>query len=139
MSDEQERARLKAIDDQMDRLLDIAKTESSFVPATLLGDCKNMKLTDLNPRWVGLPGPIYDGVSFDCPHCRKQRLAITFNPPIDPNGWWPRISPPTYSGINVWKRDGGETFETLTLSPSIDANVDIAGHWHGHIRNGQVT
>ncbi len=41
--------------------------------------------------------------------------------------------------MNVWKRGSGDTFETLTLTPSIDANVDIAGHWHGFITNGEVT
>ena len=100
-----------------------------------------LKLTDLNPRWVGLPGPIYDGVSFDCPHCRVQRLAITFSPPIDPNGLWPRIVQPTYAGINVWRRRSGDTFDTLTINPSINVNfrIDVAGHWHGFITNGEVT
>lgn len=96
-----------------------------------------MRLTELNPRWVGYPGPVYDGVSFDCPHCKTQRLAITFSPPIDPNGWWPKMTKPTYAGVNVWKRSGN-TFETLTLSPSVDASVDIGGHWHGFITNGEI-
>jgi hypothetical protein len=42
------------------------------------------------------------------------------------------IVPP---GIH-WKRSG-EAFETLSLSPSIDASN--AGHWHGFIKNGEVT
>jgi hypothetical protein len=100
-----------------------------------------MKLTELNPRWVGLPGPIYDGVAFDCPHCKVQRLAITFSPPIDPNGWWPKITQPTYAGQNVWKRGSGDTFETLTISPSVDASnqVEFKNHWHGFITQGEVT
>jgi hypothetical protein len=36
----------------------------------------------------------------------------------------------------VWTRAAGDTFETLTLSPSIDASP--AGHWHGFIQNGEV-
>jgi hypothetical protein len=98
-----------------------------------------MKLTELNPRWVGLPGPIYDGVAFDCPHCKVQRLGITFSPPIDPNGWWPKISQPTYAGQNVWQRGSGDTFDTLTISPSINAKITVDGHWHGFITNGEVT
>ncbi len=100
-----------------------------------------MKLTELNPRWVGLPGPIYDGVSFDCPHCRTQRLAIRFSPPIDPNDWWPNITQPTYAGQLVWTRTGGDTFDTLTITPSVDASgpVEFSNHWHGFITNGEVT
>lgn len=97
---------------------------------------QTMKLTDLNPRWVGYPGPVYDGVSFDCPHCRTQRLAIKFSPPIDPNGWWPKMTQPTYAGVNLWKRTG-DTFDTLSLTPSVDASFD--SHWHGFIINGQVS
>lgn len=97
-----------------------------------------MKLIDLNPRWIGFPGPVYDGVSFDCPHCRTQRLAIKFSPPIDPNGLWTKITQPTYVGENVWKRAGGDTFETLTISPSVDASK-FNGHWHGFITNGDIT
>lgn len=59
---------------------------------------------------------------------------VTFDPPIDPENWWPRITRPTYDGINVWKRESGETFDTLSLSPSID----VKGHWHGHISQGQI-
>ncbi len=111
-----------------------------------------MKLTELNPRWVGLSGPIYDGVAFDCPHCLReafnrpgeeidiQRLAITFSPPIDPNGWWAKITQPTYAGQNVWKRGNGDTFETLSISPSVDASnpIEFKNHWHGFISNGEV-
>jgi len=35
----------------------------------------------------------------------------------------------------LWQRTG-ETFEDMTLSPSIDASN--SGHWHGHITNGEV-
>lgn len=35
----------------------------------------------------------------------------------------------------IWKRTG-ETFDTLTLTPSI--NAEAAGHWHGFITNGDV-
>ena len=98
-----------------------------------------MKLTELNPRWVGLFEKLFDGVSFDCPHCKTQRLAVRSSPPIDPDGWWPKIAQPTYDGIKVWHRGSGDTFETLTLTPSVNADIDFAGHWHGFITNGEVT
>lgn len=36
----------------------------------------------------------------------------------------------------IWNLQGQEDFETLTLTPSIDASA--SGHWHGYIRNGQI-
>jgi hypothetical protein len=36
----------------------------------------------------------------------------------------------------LWRREG-DTFDTLTLSPSVDASP--SGHWHGFVRNGEVT
>lgn len=41
----------------------------------------------------------------------------------------------------TWKREG-DTLETLTLSPSIDASShDHRGHkgWHGHVAAGEVS
>jgi len=100
-----------------------------------------VRLTDLNPRWcmdadivIGGVKRHYDdrhgmALSFDCPHCRVQRLAVWFANPIDG-------LPPTDDATQLWHRDG-ESFENLTLSPSIDASAH--GHWHGFIRNGEVT
>ncbi len=36
----------------------------------------------------------------------------------------------------VWTRVAGDTFETLSLSPSVDASR--AGCWHGFVTNGDV-
>jgi hypothetical protein len=114
-----------------------------------------MRLTDLAPRWV-LPAnwadssePMYVGVSFLCPHClpaehegrgpgKRQRLTVMFWPHIDPSnlrgkygeGWFPQTG-------KVHDRVSGESFETLTLSPSV--GFESIGHWHGHIINGEVT
>lgn len=99
-----------------------------------------MKLTDLNPRWACDADIVIGGVnqhfenrhgmaiSFECPHCRDCRLAVWFENPIDG-------LPPTDDAEHLWRRDG-DTFETLTLSPSIDASK--VGHWHGFIRDGLV-
>jgi hypothetical protein len=110
-----------------------------------------MKLTDLDPRWacdadivvVGGVARHFEGrhgmaVSFECPHCvereratgdqRVQRLAVWFANPIDGQ-------PPTDDATTLWQRSG-ETFGTLTLTPSIDASKN--GHWHGFIVNGEI-
>jgi len=101
-----------------------------------------MKLTDLDPRWavdadivIGGVNRHYDdrhgmAISFDCPCCGgATRLAVWFKNPIDG-------LPPTDDASKLWTRSG-ETFEELTLSPSIDASAH--GHWHGHIRDGEAT
>lgn len=67
---------------------------------------------------------------------------MLFDPPIDPDGVQAATgftySPQAYAGPerHVWKREG-DAFETLTLTPSIDASAH--GHWHGFITNGEVT
>jgi hypothetical protein len=73
-------------------------------------------------------------LTFRCPHC-KIRLAVWFKNPIDggppheekraDGTMWP-----------LWQRTG-ETFEDLTLSPSVDASAQ--GHWHGFITKGIIT
>ena len=106
-----------------------------------------MRLTDLQPRWFTFMAHPADGVvliaglTFVCPHCMKQRIGVRFKPLIDPAGIvaqygivWPCGDEP------VWNRQG-DTFETLTLSPSINAQsqrIDVPGHWHGFIENGEV-
>lgn len=99
-----------------------------------------MKLTDLDPRWacdadivIGGTKRHFEGrtgmaVSFDCPHCRNTRLAVWFANPIDG-------LPPTDDAEHLWRRTG-ETFEALTLTPSVDASKH--GHWHGFITNGEI-
>jgi hypothetical protein len=98
-----------------------------------------MKLTELNPRWVGdaadydgVLSSVYYGISFDCPHCRVQRLGVMFHPPIDVNGGLAK------DVQKSWQRTGS-AFDNLTLTPSINTKVDVAGHWHGYIVNGEVT
>jgi hypothetical protein len=101
-----------------------------------------MKLTDLNPRWVGIHGwssdsPFYIGVTFDSPTRPGQRLAALFLPAIDPEGLaakygWGEAFPQS----RKWQR-AGDTFESLTLTPSLDFSA--AGDWHGHITAGQIS
>lgn len=97
-----------------------------------------VRLSTLNPRWVQpdsvrVAVPVFVGVSFDCPHCGKQRLSARFRQPIDPQGL---LQGTTWQAPSIaWDRTG-EDFETLTLAPSID--FAARGHWHGHITNGEV-
>lgn len=101
-----------------------------------------MKLTDLNPNWVdaggagisdkdGNPVPERHGVglSFDCPCGCDSHCYVDLENPLDGG--------PTYGQDgHTWKRTG-DTFETLTLTPSIQR---VGGcKWHGHITNGEVT
>jgi hypothetical protein len=111
-----------------------------------------MRLIDLQPRWI-IPSqwvpldPFYVGLSFLCPHCAKTqcsscgayktgfRLAVNFWPPIDPAGWMGRVAIPFPD--NNGHRRSGETFDTLTLTPSV--GFEGIGHWHGNITLGETT
>ena len=63
-----------------------------------------------------------------------QYLGVWFANPID--GGPP--APPDIMPKPRWQRTG-DTFETISLSPSIDASsADCGGHWHGWITNGEV-
>lgn len=106
-----------------------------------------MKLTALTPRW-GIDADIVIGgvtkhfegrhgmaVTFECPCCfdpavghSRIRLAVWFMNPID-------AGPKTDDADKWWTRSG-DTFDTLTLTPSIDASDH--GHWHGSIQNGEI-
>lgn len=111
-----------------------------------------MRLTELEPRWVGAGGEGItqaDGtpasrrygvaVSFRCP-CGKHprddeyetdRCVILLENPLDGLGRFDATTPGHY-----WTRTG-ETFETLTLTPSIQR---VGGcSWHGFVTNGDVT
>jgi hypothetical protein len=113
-----------------------------------------MRLSDLNPKWVTLAGwasqaPFYVGLSFDCPchRCRHdacptcghaprpKRLSVSFWPPVDPQNVAATFMSPVPD--NGGHRRQGETFDDLTLSPSV--GFDAIGHWHGHITAGNVT
>ncbi len=118
-----------------------------------------MKLTDLEPRWLvagywepsdtTTSGRIQRfanngrhgmGLSFLCPVHRDHRLAVLFANPVD-GGVPAEIRP----GCYAWHRTG-ETFDVLTLGPSIDASGSTHGTgavetpcWHGFITNGEIT
>lgn len=94
-----------------------------------------MKLTELDPTWVTTGNGRHGmGVMFECPHCRERYVGCWFANSIDGG---PPYSEVRHDGTPepLWQRTG-DTFETLTLEPSIDVSKD--GHWHGYVRNGQI-
>jgi hypothetical protein len=106
-----------------------------------------MKLVDLNPRFVGAggegisdkdgnPSPARHGIGllFTCP-CGKcdeyHDCFVSFANQLDGG-------PPLPDERPLWQRTG-DTFETLTLTPSILRSVEKGGcGWHGFITNGEV-
>lgn len=78
---------------------------------------RKARLVDCNPQWVvfyGKEGDSPDAVYFDCPEPHEDcRRVIPFTPALD------GTSRASHDGRVVWQRTGGDTFETLTLSPSI--------------------
>lgn len=104
-----------------------------------------MRLTDLNPNWVGsggdgvrkadgspVPYRARIGIHFDCPCGCEHPVFVRFANPEDGLG-------PVEPGADRphWERTG-TTFEDLTLSPSI-LRVYPAACWHGFVTNGEVT
>lgn len=106
-----------------------------------------MKLTDLHPEWMGAGGEGISnadgtpaiprqgvGILLDCPcgTCDEfHQLYVPFANPLDGG-------PPLQTGKNNgWQRTG-DTFETLTLTPSILRTRPHGCGWHGFITNGDV-
>lgn len=100
-----------------------------------------MKLTELDPQFLGAGGEgISDaqgnpvparhgvGIGFDCPCGCGERCYIEFVNPLDGKGLHRKDG-------HVWNRTG-DTFETLTLSPSIQRTHGC--RWHGFIENGET-
>jgi uncharacterized protein DUF6527 len=95
---------------------------------------------------VAFANPLDGGAPWDIgteTHRPISRLwDIIYGPRADERGDWgtagsgvlpvgTEVVPPGY----LWTRTG-DTFEMLTLSPSVDASK--AGCWHGFVTNGEV-
>ena len=96
-----------------------------------------MKLTELNPHWYILEkdGPVI-GLTLDCPHCKATRLAVPFHHSDRAAMEDAYILAHAPSTGHIWTVTG-DSFENLSLSPSVDASN--CGHWHGFITNGEAT
>lgn len=114
-----------------------------------------MRLTELNPRFIGAGGegvfnadgtPVKErhgiGITFNCPCLKEEcgKVAVFFENPLD--GGDP------IKKSHLWKRTG-ETFDILTLTPSILRIKEIKNQdgttvyfnncdWHGYITNGEI-
>lgn len=103
-----------------------------------------MRLVDLKPRWINGAGRNGLGVSFLCPRCRNIRAQAFFANPIDGG-------PATELSRSTWQRTGGD-FTDLSLLPSLDLSENglpacspddddpfDKSHWHGWLKNGELT
>lgn len=100
-----------------------------------------MRLIELNPRWIT------DNLfAFHCPHCKKvfltcknvpigraEQIELLQRAELEPTG--PRYGVVQSKPNVAWSWDS-KNFETMTVTPSIDASE--SGHWHGHIRKGAI-
>lgn len=105
-----------------------------------------MRLIDLEPRWFAHAGNPHAVFVFLCPHCnttgRKVRLSCTV---VAIKGSEQRdIFEAAYGEDAIvvgckfltWNMEGGPSFETMTITPSLDASA--SGHWHGFITSGRI-
>lgn len=101
-----------------------------------------MRLIELEPRWIH-PNLFV----FKCPHCKGVLLTVKNIPMSDHDQYelfdkefgteshgWGDLIVPCKSDFS-WQFSG-QDFETLTVSPSVDASN--SGHWHGNIVNGNI-
>lgn len=98
-----------------------------------------MRLLELSPRWIH-PNLFV----FLCPHCKKDLLSCKnvvmraqqqfdlFEAALGKD--WNFIIVPCEEE-KAWNFSGTD-FETLSITPSLDASK--SGHWHGHITNGEI-
>ena len=105
-----------------------------------------MKLTDLQPRFYShggegisdasgnpVPERVGMGLIFSCPCGCPSDVAVPFSNPLDGKPSGRECGP-------AWERTG-ETFDTMTLAPSIlrvhPERYGCKG-WHGFVRNGEI-
>jgi len=105
-----------------------------------------VRLSELSPIWLDLDGKRV-GFTFLCPHCKVDRLtcfgtvtpfrdqvklmcAVLGTDPEERIDWVPS------RGDYAWQLSNLDNFETLSVTPSIDASA--SGNWHGHITNGEI-
>jgi hypothetical protein len=97
-----------------------------------------MRLTEQDPKFLRSTGEDrFTHLDFRCPCAPTctERICVPFTPAIDGTDTPPAWKP--------WQRSGGNTFELITLSPSIWFHgEDIPGSsckgWHGFLRAGNL-
>lgn len=94
-----------------------------------------MRLVDLDPHWISFDGRHGQGVRFDCPaHKGSHSIAVFFENPVDGKA---KVGPDR-TPTPRWIREG-DTFETLTIKPSINAKANDPTCWHGYVIDGRIT
>lgn len=96
-----------------------------------------MRLVDLRPLWLHK-----NLFVFWCPHCHKSLLSCK-------NAVMSRreqcdmfalrfgyVSIVPCKPEMAWTFASGTAFETMDVTPSLDASA--SGHWHGHITAGEI-
>lgn len=109
---------------------------------------RRTRLIDCNPRWISgryntsSTADYTNGVHFDCPEGHEGcSHMIPFTPALDGT---PAAS--FYPSGTQWQQTG-DTFETLTLTPSIlmrptvttEGRVIDPCAFHGFVTNGEIT
>ena len=105
-----------------------------------------MRLVDLEPRWFAhgdIPHAVF---VFKCPHCcttaRNVRLSCTVvamkasDQQDIFNAAYGKDAVVVGCKFLGWTMKNGPSFETMSITPSLDASA--SGHWHGFITNGNI-
>lgn len=110
-----------------------------------------MRLAELEPRWL-INEPDRKLFIFMCPHCRKRWLScknfvLSVGDQIELfakalktdadevcSGKHTTVVP--MKDAVCWKIEHHESWDTLSVTPSIDASP--SGDWHGFITNGAI-
>lgn len=100
-----------------------------------------MRLTDLEPRWYSNPSVdphARHGFTFRCPHCPENGTRLGVAVHVDGTNFDPEPDNAQCfaTGETVWNVTAGDSFDNISLSPSVDASKH--GHWHGFITNGEI-
>lgn len=117
-----------------------------------------MKLADLDPTFVGDFSPATpaereshrqlgaavdgaQGIMFVCPKCGNHQILCWFKNPRNA----PMVPADVKPGPGRWTFSG-DTFDTLTLLPSVDLSTVTADnprhpsrcYWHGFVTSGEI-
>lgn len=105
-----------------------------------------MKLLDLEPQWL-VPGKVFifrspsgKGDWILCKNIpmtihEQINLVANFTGDGDAFAYRDRPCVPMREGT-CWTFDNADSFETISVTPSIDASA--SGNWHGFIKNGAI-
>lgn len=116
----------------------------------MMATSRPMRLSSLDPHWLDKDGTRM-GIVFKCPCCQTVYLSCFCIPTEhiagddyhdSQYGLFKTVLPdplpvvvPCRRGFAWTFNPSDATFETLTITPSLDASA--SGHWHGFITNGE--